>query len=259
MLLAIDVGNSNISIGCIREDELLFEVRIATDQARTSDQYGVEIKNMLEASGVSREDIHDCIISSVVPPVFNSVWAGVYKILGRRPMVVEHTMDTGLELCLDMPSQVGADRIVVAVAALEKYEAPLIIIDMGTATTMEVVEPGGKYMGGVIIPGVRVSLDALTGRTAQLPAISLGRPGKVISTNTADCMRSGIMYGNACMLDGMIDKMEKELGHAATVIATGGLAPFITPLCSHQVHLEPDLLLRGLNTLYKRNKDKRAE
>ena len=254
MLLAVDIGNSNISIGCIRDDEILFEVRIATDRARTSDQYGVEIQNMLEANGVHREDIHDCIISSVVPPVFNSVWAGVYKMIGRRPMVVEADMDTGLEICLDMPSQVGADRIVMAVAALESYSAPLILIDMGTATTIEVVEPGGRYMGGVIIPGVRVSLDALTSRTAQLPAISLGRPGKVVATNTADCMRSGVMYGNACMLDGMIDRMCQELGHEATVVATGGLAPFVTPLCRHEIILEPELLLRGLNALYKRNR-----
>lgn len=254
MLLAIDIGNSNISIGCIRGDEICFEVRIATDRARTSDQYGVEIKSMLEANGVHKEDIRDCIISSVVPPVFNSVWAGVYKIIGRRPMVVDSSMDTGLKLCLDMPSQAGADRIVVAVAALDRYEAPLIIIDMGTATTIEVVEPGAKYMGGVIIPGVRVSLDALTGRTAQLPAISLGRPGRVVASNTADCMRSGIMYGSACMLDGMIDLMHEELGHESTVIATGGLAPFITPLCRHEIHMEPELLLRGLNILYKRNK-----
>lgn len=256
MLLAIDIGNSNISIGCIRDEDIRFEVRIATDRARTSDQYGVEIKTMLEANGVRREDIHDCIISSVVPPVFNSVWAGVYKMIGRRPMVVEASMDTGLEFCLDTPSQVGADRIVMAVAALERYSAPLILIDMGTATTIEVVEPGGRYMGGVIIPGVRVSLDALTARTAQLPAISLGRPGKVVATNTADCMRSGILYGNACMLDGMIERMEEELGHGATVVATGGLAPFITPLCRHEIILEPEMLLRGLNALYKRNRDR---
>ena len=254
MLLAIDIGNSNISIGVIREEEILFEVRIATDRARTSDQYGVEIKNMLEANGVPKEDIHDCIISSVVPPVFTAVWSGVYKMIRCRPMVVDPAMDTGLELCLDVPSQVGADRIVVAVAALERYEAPLILIDMGTATTMEVVEPGRRYMGGVIIPGLRVSLDALTGRTAQLPAISLGRPGKVVATNTAECMRSGILYGTASMLDGMIDRMGEELGHGSTVIATGGLAPFVTPLCRHTILLEPDLLLRGLNALYKRNK-----
>ena len=254
MLLAIDIGNSNISLGCIRGEEICFEVRIATDRARTSDQYGVEIKSMLEANGVRKEDVEDCIISSVVPPVFNSVWAGVYKIIGRRPLVVDASMDTGLELCLDMPSQAGADRIVVAVAALDRHEAPLIIIDMGTATTMEVVEPGNRYMGGVIIPGLRISLDALTGRTAQLPAISLGRPGKVVARNTADCMRSGILYGTACMLDGMIDRIGEELGHDSTVIATGGLAPFVIPLCRHRIIPEPDLLLRGLNILYKRNK-----
>ena len=253
MLLAIDIGNSNISIGCLREDKILFEVRIATDRARTSDQYGVEIQNMLEANGVHREDIHDSIISSVVPPVFNSVWAGVYKMTGRRPMVVEADMDTGLEICLDVPSQVGADRIVIAVAALTKYKAPLILIDMGTATTIEVVEPENRYVGGVIIPGVRISMDALTSRTAQLPGISLDRPGKVVAKNTVACMRSGIMYGTAAMLDGMIDLIGQELGHESTIIATGGLAQFVIPLCRHEILLEKDLLLRGLYTLYKMN------
>ena len=156
MLLAIDIGNSNISIGCLREDEILFEVRIATDRARTSDQYGVEIQNMLEANGVHREDIHDSIISSVVPPVFNSVWAGVYKMIGRRPLVVEADMDTGLEICLDMPSQVGADRIVMAVAALERYSAPLILIDMGTAAADRALTNAGvsEALHSLMIDGI---------------------------------------------------------------------------------------------------------
>ena len=253
MLLAIDIGNSNISIGCIREDDILFEVRIATDRARTSDQYGVEIKNMLEAFGVQLTDIHDCIISSVVPPVFNSVRTGVYKITGREPMVVRPGLKTGLNICMDTPSQVGADRIVIAVAALTKYKAPLILIDMGTATTIEVVEPENRYVGGVIIPGVRISMDALTSRTAQLPGISLDKPGKVVAKNTVACMRSGIMYGTAAMLDGMIDLIGQELGHESTIIATGGLAQFVIPLCRHEILLEKDLLLRGLYTLYKMN------
>jgi len=254
MLLAIDIGNTNIVIGCIRNDEILFTARIATDRTRTSDQYGVEIKNMLEAFGVSRSDISDCIISSVVPPVFNSVRTGVLKVIGKQPMVVGPGLKTGLNIHVDVPSQVGSDRIVIAVAALAEYEAPLVLMDMGTATTIEVVEPENVYMGGVIFPGVMVSLDALTSRAAQLPGISLDKPKSVIGKNTVDCMRSGMMYGTAAMIDGIVDRIEEELGHKSTLIATGGMARFITPLCRHNIILERDLLLKGLNIIYKKNK-----
>lgn len=254
MLLAIDIGNTNIVIGCIRDDEIVFKARIATDQIRTSDQYGVEIKNMLEAFGIQRSDISDCIISSVVPPVFNSVRTGVIKVIGKQPMVVGPGLKTGLNIHVDVPSQVGSDRIVIAVAALAEYQAPLILMDMGTATTIEVVEPENLYMGGVIFPGVKLSLDALTSRAAQLPGISLDEPKQVIGKNTVDCLRSGMMYGTAAMIDGIVDRIEAELGHPSTLIATGGLAQFITPLCKHKVILEKDLLLKGLNIIYKKNK-----
>ena len=254
MLLAIDIGNTNIVIGCIENDIITFNARIATDRTRTSDQYGVEIKNMLEAYGVKLSEIEDCIISSVVPPVFNSVKTGVIKVLGKQPMVVGPGLKTGLNIHMDVPSQVGSDRIVIAVAALAEYKAPLILMDLGTATTIEVVEPDNNYMGGVIIPGVRLSLDALTSRAAQLPGISLDKPRKVIGKNTVDCMRSGMMYGTAAMIDGMIERIEEELGHTSTVVATGGLAQFITPLCKREIILEKDLLLKGLNILYKKNK-----
>lgn len=254
MLLAIDIGNTNLVIGCIEKDEILFKARIATDRLRTSDQYGVEIKNMIEAYGVRIVDIDDCIISSVVPPVFNSVRTGVVKILGKQPMVVGPGLKTGLNIHVDVPSQVGSDRIVIAVAALAEYEAPLVLMDLGTATTIEVVEPENKYLGGVIFPGVKVSLEALTSRAAQLPAISLDKPKHVIGKNTVDCMRSGMMYGTAAMIDGLVDRIEEELGHKSTLIATGGMAQFVTPLCSHKIILEKDLLLKGLNIIYKKNK-----
>lgn len=254
MLLAIDIGNTNLVIGCIKEDKILFKARIATDRLRTSDQYGVEIKNMMEAYGVQLAEIDDCIISSVVPPVFNSVRTGVIKILGKQPMVVGPGLKTGLNIHMDVPSQVGSDRIVIAVAALAEYSAPLILMDLGTATTIEVVEPDNVYLGGIIFPGVRVSLDALTSRTSQLPGISLDKPKQVIGKNTVDCMRSGMMYGTAAMLDGLVDRIEGELGHTSTIIATGGLAQFITPLCKHDIILEKNLLLKGLNILYKKNK-----
>ena len=254
MLLAIDIGNTNIVIGCIQNDEIVFKARIATDHTRTSDQYGVEIKTMLEAFDIKREDISDCIISSVVPPVFNSVCTGVIKVIGKQPMVVGPGLKTGLDIHVDTPSQVGSDRIVIAVAALAEYKAPLILMDLGTATTVEVVEPPRTYVGGVIFPGVRISLDALTSRAAQLPGISLDKPKQVIGRNTVDCMRSGMMYGTAAMLDGVIERIEEELGHKATLIATGGMAQFITPLCKRKIILEKDLLLKGLNIIYKKNK-----
>ena len=254
MLLAIDIGNTNIVIGVINDNDIVFKARIATDRLRTSDQYGVEIKNMLEAFGVQIPDIGDCIIASVVPPVFNSVYTGVLKVTGKQPMVVGPGLKTGLNIHVDIPSQVGADRIVAAVAALGEYTAPLVLIDMGTATTIEVIEPENLYMGGVIYPGVMVSLDSLTSRAAQLPGINLDKPKNVIGKNTVDCMRSGIMYGTAAMLDGVIDRITQELGHKSTIIATGGLAPFITPLCKHEIILEKELLLKGLNIIYKKNK-----
>jgi len=253
MLLAIDIGNTNIVIGGIQDSQILFEARIATDHIKTSDQYGVEIKNILSLFDVRPEEIQDCIISSVVPPVFNSVCTGLVKIIHKEPMVVGPGIKTGLNIQMDTPSQVGSDRIVIAVAALAEFEPPLILLDLGTATTIEVVGEGSTYLGGCIIPGVRVSLEALTSHTAQLPGISLDRPRRVIGKNTVDCMRSGIMYGTAAMLDGMLDRVEEELGYSTTVIATGGMAQFIVPLCRREIQVDRDLLLKGLNVLYLKN------
>ena len=254
MLLAIDIGNTNIVIGVLHGDEIVFKARIATERQRTSDQYGVEIRNMLEAFRVDIDDIEDCIIASVVPPVFNSVYTGIVKVIGKQPLVVGPGLKTGLNIHVDIPSQVGSDRIVAAVAALAEYDAPLVLIDMGTATTIEVVEPENVYMGGMIFPGVMVSLDSLTSRAAQLPGISLDKPKNIIGKNTVDCMRSGMMYGTAAMLDGVIDRIAEELGHSSTIVATGGMAQFITPLCKHEIILEKELLLKGLNIIYKKNK-----
>ena len=253
MLLAIDIGNTNIVIGGIQDSQILFEARIATDHIKTSDQYGVEIKNILSLFDVRPEEIQDCIISSVVPPVFNSVCTGLVKIIHKEPMVVGPGIKTGLNIQMDTPSQVGSDRIVIAVAALAEFEPPLILLDLGTATTIEVVGKGSTYLGGCIIPGVRVSLEALTSRTAQLPGIRLDTPRRVVGKNTVDCMRSGIMHGTAAMLDGMLDRVEEELGFSTTVVATGGMAQFIVPLCRREIRLERDLLLKGLNIIYQKN------
>ena len=254
MLLAIDIGNSNVVIGGIQGGKIAFEARIATDHIKTSDQYAVEIKNVLSLFDADPRDMDDCIISSVVPPVFNSVSTGIMKLTGREPMVVGPGIKTGLNIQMDDPASVGSDRIVIAVAALLEYAPPLLLVDLGTATTIEVVDQGNAYVGGAIIPGVRVSAEALTSRTAQLPGIQLDRPKRIIGKNTVECMRSGIMYGAAAMLDGMIDRMEEELGKKATVVATGGMAQFIAPLCKREMKVEKDLLLKGLNAIYKKNK-----
>ena len=254
MLLAIDIGNSNIVIGGIDEDDIRFEARIATDRIKTSDQYGVEIKNMLDLFSVPVEEVEDCIISSVVPPVFNAVCTGVIKLTGLNPMVVGPGIKTGLNIQMDDPASVGSDRIVIAVAALLEYAPPLLLVDLGTATTIEVVDQGNTYLGGAIMPGVRVSAEALSSRAAQLPGIQLDRPRRLIGKNTVECMRSGIMYGAAAMLDGMIERMEEELGKSTTVVATGGMAQFVAPLCKREMKVEKDLLLKGLNAIYKKNK-----
>ncbi len=253
MLLAIDIGNTNITIGIIRRQKIAYEARIATDYLKTSDQYAVEIKNILALFDTDPRDLCDCIISSVVPPVFNSVRTGVRKVTGKMPLVVEPGIRTGLNIQMDTPSQVGADRIVIAVAAFTEYEPPLALLDMGTATTIEVVGRGNTYLGGCIMPGVRVSLDALTSHTAQLPGINLEQPRRVIGKNTVDSMRSGVMYGSAAMIDGMLDRVEEELGYSTTVIATGGIAQFIIPLCRREIILDKDLLLKGLSILYQKN------
>jgi type III pantothenate kinase len=219
----------------------------------------VEIKNILSLFDVRPEDIRDSIISSVVPPVFNSVRTGVMKVIRKPPIVVGPGIKTGLNIQMDAPSQVGSDRIVIAVAALAEYQPPLTLLDLGTATTIEVVGKGNTYLGGCIIPGVRISLDALTSRTAQLPGIQLDRPKRVIGKNTVDCMRSGVMYGAAAMIDGMLDRVEEELGCSTTVVATGGMAQFVIPLCRRKIRVEKDLLLKGLNVLYKKNLPERKK
>lgn len=257
MLLVTDIGNTNIVFGGITGDEIRFEARISTDRGKTSDEYELEIMKVLALYGVKVGDIEDCIISSVVPPVLNSVRTGLTKLIGRQPMVVGPGMKTGLNIKMDNPSQVGSDRIVVAVGALAEYPAPLILLDLGTATTIEVVNRSHTYIGGCIIPGVRTSLDGLVARAAQLPGISLKTPPKVIGSNTIDSIRSGVLYGAAAMIDGMLDRIEEELGESATVIATGGMAPVVIPSCRRKIILEKDLLLKGLNVLYHKNARKK--
>lgn len=253
MILAIDMGNSNIVVGGIDDAKTYFEERITTDDRKTSLEYAIMLKNILEIHKVRRSDIEGSIMSSVVPPLNAPVSTAVKKITGKKPLLVGSGMKTGLNIKMDNPKTVGGDRIVAAVAAISRYQSPIIIIDMGTATTLDVIDANGCYIGGVILPGVKVALNSLVSNTAQLPRINLDVPRRVIGKNTIECMRNGIMYGNAAMLDGLIDRMQAEIGSPATIISTGGMARFITPLCSHRIDYSPDLLLQGLLILYRQN------
>ena len=257
MLLAIDMGNTNIVVGCIKDDKIIFVERLSTDQSKTELEYAVGFKTVFELYNIKENDIKGAIISSVVPPLTGIIRKEVEKIIGQKPMVVGPGIKTGLNILMDNPKTVGADLIVDAVAGINEYGAPLIIIDMGTATTISVVDKDRNYVGGMIIPGIRVSMDSLVNRTSQLPRIGFDAPEKVIGTNTVDCMKSGIINGNAAMLDGMITRIEEELGYTAKVIATGGLAGVVVSNCKKEIITDDSLLLKGLNIIYHKNIDKK--
>lgn len=253
MILAVDIGNSNIVFGCVSGEEIVFEARIRTDSTKTSDEYCVDLKILLDVYGVSADKVEGTIISSVVPQVLNSVRTAVKKLTGKSPLVVGPGLKTGLNIKIDNPAQTGADLVVGSVAALREHSAPLIVIDMGTATTMTVLDASGALVGGSICPGVKISMEALTERSALLPGLQLDQPKKAIGRNTIDCMRSGIMMGTASMIDGMIARMEEELGCKTTVVVTGGIAKFIVPLCRTPMIYDKDLLIKGLVALFREN------
>lgn len=253
MILAVDIGNTNIVVGCIDGEKICFVERLSTVSTRTELEYAISFKNILELYGIHTEDLDGGIISSVVPPVTNIVKCSMEKILNHEVMVIGPGVKTGLNVVMDDPRQVGSDRIVNAVAVVNEYPVPAAIIDMGTATTICIVDGKKNYIGGAIIPGARISADTLTARTAQLPKISLEAPTRLIGKNTVDCMKSGVFFGNVALIDGMLDMMEKELGQKLTVIATGGLAKSLIPYCRHEIILDDALLLKGLKIIYEKN------
>lgn len=254
MILAIDMGNSNIKVGCVSADSC-FEERLQTDLNKTSMEYAILIMNLLQLKGVEPTALEGAIISSVVPPLTAVLRSAVKKVTGKMALLVNHSMEMGLEIGTEQPSHVGSDILVGHVAAVAKYGAPVIVVNMGTATTITLTNQERIYQGGVILPGVKLSLDSLSSRTAQLPAISLEAPGTVIGKNTVESMRAGILYGNAGAVDGVLDRMEEELGCRCHIFGTGGMARFVLPLCRHEIALYPDLLMEGLYLLYQRNKD----
>ena len=253
MILAVDIGNTNIVIGCMDGEKVCFVERVSTNQANTELEYVVEFRALFDLYRIGVEDITGSIISSVVPPLNNIVKSALEKLFHNAPLLVGPGLKTGLNILMDNPAQLGSDLVVNAVAGLHYYGAPIIMLDMGTATTISVVDGKKNYIGGMILPGVKVSLDSLVNRTSQLPRISLEPPKKVIGRNTIDCMKSGIVMGQAACLDGMIERIYDELGYEAPVVATGGLAGSIVPHCKRKIVCDNELTLKGLGLIYRRN------
>ena len=254
MILAIDIGNTNIVVGCIDEEKIYFTERLSTVRTKTELEYAVDLKTVLDIYHIKRTDIEGCIISSVVPQITGIAKLAAEKILKKEVMVLGPGVKTGLNIMMDNPGQLGADLVADAVAGLASYPVPLVVIDMGTATTISVVNSKKQYIGGMIMPGVGISLDALTARASQLSGISIDAPRHIIGKNTIECMKSGVLYSNAAALDGIIDRIEEELGEKTTVIATGGLAKKIVSHCRKEIILDEELLLKGLMLIYRKNK-----
>lgn len=253
MLLTIDIGNSNITLGAYEEQRLLFTARMSTKHSSTADEYAIDIKDILKLYELDYHDIEDCIISSVVPTVCDAIRKAISTLCNVISLVVGPGIKTGLNIKVDDPTQLGADIVAGSVAAITEYTLPCAIIDMGTASTIFVLNQKGELIGGSIAAGVRLTLKALCENTSQLPSIHIEAPHSVIGKNTVDCMKSGLVFGTAAMLDGLLDRIEDELSAPLTVVATGGLSREIIKYCRRDIIYNENLLLDGLREIYEKN------
>lgn len=255
MLLAIDIGNTNVVIGCLDKDNRTTALfRMVSDLKKTEDEYAAGMKAILDHNGVDAAGFEGAIICSVVPPLTEIFRIAVERITGCRALVVGAGIKTGLNIMIEDPASLGSDLVAASVAAMQEYPLPVIVLDMGTATTITVVDEGNKFLGGAIVPGVALSMSALSSGTSLLHKVPIEAPKKCISSTTTECMQSGAIYGNAALVDGMIDRIQKELGRNASVVATGGIAAKIVPHCNHEVVYDENLLLRGLGIIYRKNR-----
>lgn len=253
MILTMDIGNTNTVLGLYDGNELIDHWRISTDRNKTSDEYGMLFKNLFKSTDIENEDVNSIIISSVVPPILRILKKTAYRYFDVNPLVIGPGVKTGMNIKTDNPKEVGADRIVNAVAASYSYQGPLIIVDFGTATTFCAVSSKGEYLGGAIAPGIGISAEALFSQSAKLPRIELIEPGQAIGKNTINSMKSGIVYGFVGQVEYLIKKLKKELSQDAVVIATGGLVSLINAETDLIDHVEPFLTLKGLKIIADRN------
>ncbi len=254
MLLAIDVGNTNIVYGLFQGPRLVHQFRVETSRGRTADEYAVVLRQLLTMRNVAPTDVKAAIIASVVPALTEPMLDLVRRAFGFEALVVGPGIKSGMSILYENPREVGADRIVNAVAAYERFKTGLIVVDFGTATTFDCVTPKGEYMGGVIAPGIQISADALFARAAKLPRVEIQRPPKVVGRNTQHSMQSGIVFGYVGLVDGLVDRLKEEMAFpSCAVVATGGLARLIAPLSKNIEAVDDDLTLNGLRILHERN------
>ena len=253
MILAVDVGNTNIVLGCIEDGQISNTVRVHTVPDATSAEYAIQLAQLFQFYGIDRNGFEGAILSSVVPSVTEALRKAVEELIGKRCLVVGPGMKTGMNLRIDDPGTVAGDLIIGSVAAMNYYGAPVIVMDLGTANTIVLIDRDHCFRGGAILPGVKLSYAALSAGTSLLPDISIVPPKKCVATNTVDCMRSGAVFGTAAALDGMVERMEEELGERCTVVATGGLASSIIPYCKREIVIDDKLLLKGLWLLWQKN------
>ena len=252
MLLAIDIGNTQIACGVLQNDTLIADWRLATDHTKTADEYDMTIRALLSIRKVNLQGIHGCILTSVVPPLTHTFEILLHSLVGQAPFIVTASCPHGLTLRYDNPDEIGADRLVNAAAAFSRYQQGLIIVDFGTATTFCTITKQGEYLGGAIAPGLKMAADSLHIKTAKLPKVDLAVPSSVIGRNTATSMQSGIMFGYAGLVDAIVKRIQKDSGQSHYVLATGGLASVISPISSTIQKVRPNLTLEGLALLYSR-------
>jgi len=254
MLLAVDVGNTNIVFGLFEEETLLHQFRVESARARTADEYAVQLRAMLAMHGIAPDAVHAAIVACVVPSLTEPMLHVVRQAFGREALVVGPGIRTGMAILIDNPREVGADRIAEAVAGFDKAKGGVIVVDFGTSTNFDVVTPKGEYLGGVLAPGLQISAEALFARAAKLPRVEIAKPPRVVGRNTVHAMQSGIVYGYASLVDGLVDRLLAEVGYPCAIIATGGLAPLIAPLSRTIGEVDEVLTLVGLRILHDRNR-----